>query len=74
MVLGFTVALSRAASSSLTVDYATSDSTATAGADYTSTSGTLTIGTGSSSGTVEVPVIDDEHNEGSTTRAARRSR
>ena len=67
VVLAFQVALTRAASSALTVDYATSDGTATAGADYTSTSGTLTIGAGSSSGTVEVPVIDDEHNEGSET-------
>ena len=67
VVLAFQVALTRAASNSLTVDYATSDGTATAGADYTSTSGTLTIGAGSSSGTIEVPVIDDEHNEGSET-------
>ena len=67
VVLAFQVALTRAASSTLTVDYSTSDGTATAGADYTSTSGTLTIGAGSSSGTVEVPVIDDEHNEGSET-------
>ena len=67
VVLAFQVALTRAASSALTVDYATSDGTATAGADYTSTSGTLTIGAGSSSGTIEVPIIDDEHNEGSET-------
>ena len=67
VVLAFHVALTRAASSSLTIDYATSEGTATAGADYTATSGTLTIGAGSSSGTVEVPVIDDEHNEGSET-------
>ena len=67
VVLGFTVALSRAASSSLTVDYATSDGTATAGADYTSASGTLTIGAGSSSAGIDIAVIDDEHNEGSET-------
>ena len=54
VVLAFQVALTRAASSALTIDYSTSDGTATAGADYTSTSGTLTIGAGSSSGTVEV--------------------
>ena len=66
-VLVFAVALSRAASSQMTVDYATSDGTATAGADYTSTSGTLTIDAGSSSGNIEVSVIDDEHNEGSET-------
>ena len=66
-VLVFAVALSRTASSQMTVDYATSDGTATAGADYTSTSGTLTIDAGSSSGSIEVAVIDDEHNEGSET-------
>ena len=66
-VLVFAVALSRAASSQLTIDYATSDGTATAGADYTATSGMLTIDAGSSSGSIEVGVIDDEHNEGSET-------
>ncbi len=66
-VLVFAVALSRAASSQITVDYATSDGTATAGADYTSSSDTLTIDAGSSSGSIEVGVIDDEHNEGSET-------
>ena len=66
-VLVFAVALSRAASSQITVDYATSDGTATAGADYTSTSDTLTIDAGSSSATIEVAVLDDEHNEGSET-------
>ena len=67
VVLAFGVALTRAASNQLTVDCATSDGTATAGADYTATSGTLTIGAGSSSGTIQVSVIDDEHNEGSET-------
>ena len=67
VVLAFTVALTRPASSQLTVDYATSDGTATAGADYTAASGTLTIGAGSSSGTIQVSVLDDEHNEGSET-------
>ena len=66
-VLVFAVALSRAAGSQMTVDYTTSDGTATAGADYTSTSGTLTIDAGSSSGSIEVGVIDDEHDEGSET-------
>ena len=66
-VLVFAVGLSRAASSQLTIDYATSDGTATAGADYTSTSGTLTIDAGSSAASIEVAVIDDEHNEGSET-------
>ena len=66
-VLAFAVALSRAASSQLTISYTTSDGTATAGADYTSASGTLTIDAGSSAGNIEVAVIDDEHDEGSET-------
>ena len=73
VVLAFAIALSRAASSQMTVQYATSDGTATAGADYTSTSGTLTIDAGSSSATIEVPVIDDSHNEGSETLTLRLS-
>ena len=44
--LAFTVALSRAASGSVTVDYATSDGSATAGDDYTAASGTLTFSRG----------------------------
>ena len=45
-VLAFAVTLSRAASGTLTVDYATSDGSATAGADYTAASGILTIESG----------------------------
>ena len=59
----FTVTLSRAASRPVTVDYATSDGTATAGADYTATSGTLTFAAGASSQTVSVPVLDDIHDD-----------
>ena len=72
-VLAFAVALSHAASSQLTIDYATSDGTATAGADYTATSGTLTIDAGSSSGRIEVPVLDDSHDEGEETMTLRLS-
>ena len=69
-VLVFAVALSRAASSQMTVDYTTSDGTATAGADYTSTSDTLTIDAGSSSGNHRGRRTSTTN----TTRAARRSR
>ena len=61
--LVFAVALSRAAGATITVDYATSDGSALAGADYTATSGTLTIGAGSSGGSIEVAVLDDSHDE-----------
>ena len=66
-VLAFTVSLSRSAGSNVTVDYATSDGTATAGADYTATSGTLTISAGSTSARVDVPVLDDSHDDGGET-------
>ena len=66
-VLAFTVALSRAASSTLTVDYATSDGSAQAGVDYTAASGTLTFQSGESSKTIEVSVLDDAHDEGEET-------
>ena len=53
----FTVSLSAASGKDITVDYATSNGTATAGADYTATSGTLTISAGATSGTFNVPVL-----------------
>lgn len=42
-----------------TIDYATSDGTAIAGEDYTSTSGTLTFAPGESSKTINIPILDD---------------
>ena len=66
-LLAFAVTLSRAASGTLTVNYATSDGTATAGTDYTAASGTLTFQTGESSQTIEVTVLDDAHDEGEET-------
>jgi aryl-phospho-beta-D-glucosidase BglC (GH1 family) len=55
----FTVVLSKAATSAVTVGYATSNGTATAGADYTATSGTLTFAPGTTSQTITVKVIGD---------------
>ena len=66
-VLAFAVTLSRRASSQITINYATSDGSATAGADYTAASGILTIESGSSSGSIEVTVLDDSHNDGEET-------
>ena len=65
--LAFAVKLSRAASGAVTVEYATSDGTATAGADYTSTSGTLTFAAGETEKTVSVPVLDDSHDDDAET-------
>ena len=63
-LLAFTVTLSRAASGTLTLDYATADGTAQAGVHYTAASGTLTFDAGESSTTIEVAVLDDGHDEG----------
>ena len=64
-VLAFAVTLDRTPSGTVTVDYATSDGTATAGSDYTATSGTVTFAAGEMEKTVSVPVLDDAHDEGS---------
>ena len=66
-VLAFAVTLSRAATSAFSVDYATSDGTAQAGADYTAASGTLSFQAGDSSKTIDVSVLDDAHDEGEET-------
>ena len=65
--LDFTVTLSKQRFTATTVDYATSNGTATAGSDYTSTSGMLTFGPLETSKTVSVPVLDDAVDEGSET-------
>ena len=66
-VLAFVVTLSRTASGTLTVDYATSDGSALASDDYKAASGTLTFQAGDSSATVEVEVLNDSHDEGEET-------
>ena len=63
VTLDFEVTLNRAASATVTVDYATADGTATAGADYTAASGTLTFAAGETAKTVNVPVLDDAHDD-----------
>ena len=66
-VLEFSVTLSHASSRTVTVDYATSDGTATAGSDYTAASGALTFNAGDMSQTVEVTVLTDSDDEGQET-------
>ena len=63
----FAVTLSRPASGTVTVDYATADGTATAGEDYTATTGTLTFSSGEQTKTISVPLIDDAIDEGQET-------
>ncbi len=65
--LDFEVTLSRAAGETVTVDYATSDGTATSGADYTATSDTLTFLPGETEKTVNVTVLNDTHDDGGET-------
>ncbi len=57
--LTFTVAMVPVSGSDVTVDYTTSDGTATAGSDYTAAPGTLTIPAGQTSGSIAVSVIGD---------------
>ena len=55
----FAVTLSRAASTPVTVGYATADGTAVAGSDYTAATGTVTFPAGSTRQEVAVAVIGD---------------
>ena len=67
-MLRFTVSLGAAAAEQVTVSYATEDGTATAGADYRQTRGSLTFPPESSAARqVEVPIHDDRVAEGAET-------
>jgi hypothetical protein len=55
----FTVRLSGASASAVTVGYATANQTATAGSDYQAASGTLTLAPGTVTRTVSVNVLGD---------------
>lgn len=57
--LSFVVRLAKATSLQVQVSYATSDGTATAGSDYTATSGRLTFAPGVTTQTVAVPILGD---------------
>lgn len=56
---GFVVTLSGPVSADVTVNYATTSGSATAGTDYQSTAGTLTFLPGEVKKTIDVPVIGD---------------
>jgi len=66
-VATFTVALSAAAATPVTVQYATANGTATAGSDYLATSGTLVFPPNTTTKTVSVTVLDDTVYEGNET-------
>ncbi len=61
--LPVTVTLSNAAAFTTTVNYATSDGTATAGADYDADSDTLTFGPSETSKTFDITINDDTGDE-----------
>lgn len=63
-VATITVQRNGGSSGSLTVNYATSDGTAQAGSDYSSTTGTLSFANGETSKTFTVPLLDDAAIEG----------
>ena len=64
---GFVVRLSPASGQAVTVAFATADGSATAGSDYTGTSGTLRFEPGDTTRTVQVTVLDDEIREDAET-------
>ena len=63
----FPVTLSPASSQQVTVAYATSNGTATAGTDYTTQNGTLIFTTGEKTKTISVPTTDDTVDESDKT-------
>ena len=65
--IDFAVTLNRASTMTVSVDYATSNGTASAGSDYTSTSDTLTFAPGDIAKTVSVPILNDAIDDGDET-------
>ena len=63
----FTVRLNVASSLAVTVDWATADDTATQGADYAETTGTLTFDALETEQTITVPLLDDALDEADET-------
>ena len=61
--LAFALSLDRPAGSIVSIDYRTANGTAFAGTDYAAAAGTLTIGAGEKTGTVEVQTLDDDAKE-----------
>ena len=65
--LRFVVRLAERSDTTVSVRYQTSDDTARAGLDYTAARGVVRFDPGQQSKTVEVKVLEDQHNEGSET-------
>ena len=67
--IDFVVTLDPTSDETVTVDYATSNGTATGGSDYTAKSGTLTFNANETSKTVSVAILDDDEDESDETLA-----
>ncbi|MDB6030527.1 MAG: retention module-containing protein, partial [Verrucomicrobiales bacterium] len=63
----FTVRLSAVSGQTILVNYSTADGTATAGSDYTPTSGTVVFAPGMMSRTISVPILPDTLSESNET-------
>lgn len=63
----YTATLSQASSQTISVNYATANGTATAGADYTATIGTLTFAPGVTTQVINIPILNDSLNEADET-------
>jgi hypothetical protein len=59
----YTVTLSKASSQTISVNYATTNGSATAGLDYTASNGTLTFNPGVTSQTITIPILNNSINE-----------
>ena len=72
--LRFVVRLGERSDTAVTVRYATSDGSATAGEDYTAARGVVRFAPGQTERTIEVEVLEDLHDEGSETMTLTLSR
>ncbi|HEY1685404.1 MAG TPA: S8 family serine peptidase [Tepidisphaeraceae bacterium] len=63
----FTVTLDSTSTQTITVAYSTSNGSAIAGTDYTATSGVLTFDPGTTSQTIDVPILNDSSANSNTT-------
>lgn len=65
--IALSVIMTPAADETVRVRYVTADGTATAGEDYTDTTGTLVFSQGTNRRTITVPVLDDDEEDGDET-------
>ena len=69
--IDFVVKLEPASGETVTVNYATSNGTATAGEDYTAKNGSLTFNVGETSKTIQLSIIDDTVDDDNETQGNR---